>query len=141
MLADNHDATYAIRRTHHWPIGLVYLNNGRRSQLFHYFSSASASATLSCSFCFVLLCFVLFVFLCCALASFSLSFSFDFTPEIRDAFALIDQDNDGEISSQEILNVMRNLGRNPTEDEVQQMINEADEDGAYGGMAKYIPGK
>jgi len=48
--------------------------------------------------------------------------------EIRDAFALIDQDNDGEISSQEILNVMRNLGRNPTEDEVQQMINEADED-------------
>jgi len=49
--------------------------------------------------------------------------------EFRTAFALFDQDGDGTISSKELGIVLRSLGQNPTEAELQDMINEVDADG------------
>jgi len=44
--------------------------------------------------------------------------------EFREAFALFDKDGDGTILSHELSTVMRSLGQNPTEAELQDMINE-----------------
>ena len=49
--------------------------------------------------------------------------------EFREAFSLFDKDGDGTISSKELGTVMRSLGQNPTEVELQDMINEVDADG------------
>nr|XP_002160750.3 calmodulin-A isoform X1 [Hydra vulgaris] len=49
--------------------------------------------------------------------------------EFKDAFALFDKDNDGAISSKELGAVMKSLGQNPTEAELQDMVNEVDTDG------------
>ncbi|XP_058046603.1 calmodulin, striated muscle-like [Ahaetulla prasina] len=44
--------------------------------------------------------------------------------ELKDAFALFDQDGDGLITSKEVVTVMRSLGKNPTESEVRSIIGE-----------------
>ena len=52
-----------------------------------------------------------------------------FCTEFREAFSLFDKDGDGTISSKELGTVMRSLGQNPTETELNDMINEVDADG------------
>jgi len=49
--------------------------------------------------------------------------------EFREAFSLFDKDGDGTITTEELGIVMRSLGQNPTEDELQVMLNEVDSDG------------
>ncbi|KAM7479595.1 hypothetical protein LguiA_027808 [Lonicera macranthoides] len=48
--------------------------------------------------------------------------------EFKESFKLFDQNGDGVISSNELGSVMKSLGQNPTEDEVQFMIKEVDAD-------------
>ncbi|XP_074572204.1 calmodulin-5/6/7/8-like isoform X2 [Curcuma longa] len=60
--------------------------------------------------------------------------------EFKEAFSLFDKDGDGSVSftfrsagcvtTKEIGTVMRSLGQNPTEAELQDMINEVDADGS-----------
>lgn len=60
----------------------------------------------------------------------SFLFSFFFKqPEFKEAFSLFDKDGDGTITTKELGTVMRSLGQNPTEAELQDMINEVDADG------------
>lgn len=51
--------------------------------------------------------------------------------EFKEAFSLFDKDGDGTITTKELGTVMRSLGQNPTEAELQDMINEVDADGTY----------
>lgn len=50
--------------------------------------------------------------------------------EYKEAFGLFDRDGNGVITTQELGTVMRNLGQNPTEQEVKNMIKEVDIDGS-----------
>merc|ERR1711898_75185 len=50
--------------------------------------------------------------------------------EFKEAFSLFDKDGDGTITPKELGTVMRSLGQNPTEAELQDMINEVDVDGS-----------
>lgn len=52
-----------------------------------------------------------------------------FPSEFKEAFSLFDKDGDGTITTKELGTVMRSLGQNPTEAELQDMINEVDADG------------
>ncbi|XP_046535934.1 calmodulin-like protein 3 [Equus quagga] len=47
----------------------------------------------------------------------------------REAFTLFDKDGDGIITTQELGTVMRSLGQNPTEAELQGMVSKVDHDG------------
>ncbi|KAJ0974670.1 hypothetical protein J5N97_016635 [Dioscorea zingiberensis] len=47
--------------------------------------------------------------------------------EFKEAFSLFDKDGDGCITTKELGTVMRSLGQNPTEAELQDMINETHE--------------
>ena len=49
--------------------------------------------------------------------------------EFKAAFELFDKDRDGAINNRELGTVMRNLGQNPSEEELKQMIKEIDLDG------------
>ncbi|XP_014224657.1 calmodulin-A-like isoform X2 [Trichogramma pretiosum] len=55
--------------------------------------------------------------------------------ELREAFRVFDKNNDGLISSVELRHVMTNLGEKLSEEEVDDMIKEADLDGD--GMVNY----
>ena len=49
--------------------------------------------------------------------------------EIREAFRVFDKDGNGFISAAELRHVMTNLGEKLTDEEVDEMIREADIDG------------
>ncbi|CZR64933.1 probable Calmodulin, partial [Phialocephala subalpina] len=50
--------------------------------------------------------------------------------QFKEAFSLFDSDGDGQIRASELGTVMRSLGRNPSDSELQNMINEIDADNA-----------
>lgn len=49
--------------------------------------------------------------------------------EYQDAFSALDTDHDGFIRSSQLGQILRAIGENPTDAEVQDMINEIDSDG------------
>ncbi|KAL2345787.1 hypothetical protein Fmac_007072 [Flemingia macrophylla] len=49
--------------------------------------------------------------------------------ELKEAFRVFDKDQDGYISPSELRSVMRTIGEKVTEEEVEQMVKEADLDG------------
>lgn len=53
----------------------------------------------------------------------------DSEDEIREAFKVFDRDNNGFISAAELRHVMTSIGEKLTNEEVDEMIREADQDG------------
>lgn len=53
----------------------------------------------------------------------------DSEEEIREAFKVFDRDAKGSISAAELRHVLTSIGEKLTDDEVDEMIREADEDG------------
>ena len=49
--------------------------------------------------------------------------------ECKETFKMFDKDGDGTITAKELGIVMRQLGLNPTEDDLLEMIQEVDENG------------
>ncbi|KAL4237820.1 hypothetical protein ACF0H5_002532 [Mactra antiquata] len=49
--------------------------------------------------------------------------------EFRLAFSVFDKDGDGTISTNELSNVLKNMGQNLTDEDLDEMIQEVDEDG------------
>ena len=47
--------------------------------------------------------------------------------ELREVFLLFDKDDDGKITAEEIGLVMKSFGKNPTDIELQDIVNEVDE--------------
>uniref|UniRef100_A0A667GMJ3 EF-hand domain-containing protein n=1 Tax=Lynx canadensis TaxID=61383 RepID=A0A667GMJ3_LYNCA len=48
--------------------------------------------------------------------------------ELKEAFSLFDKDGGGAVTTRKFGTVVRSLGQNPTEDELQDMINKVDAD-------------
>ncbi len=59
----------------------------------------------------------------------------DSEEELREAFRVFDKDGNGYISAAELRHVMTNLGEKLSDEEVDEMIKEADLDGD--GMVNY----
>jgi len=53
----------------------------------------------------------------------------DLQEDVRQAFRMFDKDGSGTVNAQELRNVMINLGEKLSEDEVDEMMREADVDG------------
>ena len=51
------------------------------------------------------------------------------TLEYQDAFQVFDKDANGYITTKEVKSLLRSLGCNPTDSELQQIVNEVDADG------------
>ena len=51
------------------------------------------------------------------------------TLEYKDAFQVFDKDANGYITTKEVKSLLRSLGCNPTDSELQQIVNEVDADG------------
>ena len=49
--------------------------------------------------------------------------------DFKEAFSLLDKDGDGTINTKELGILMRSLGQNPTEQELEEIIREIDMDG------------
>ena len=45
------------------------------------------------------------------------------------AFSVFDKDGDGTITSKELGEVLKNMGHNPSEGDLEEMLKEVDEDG------------
>ena len=54
--------------------------------------------------------------------------SLDFILEMKEAFQLYDKSGDGFLNSKELGELMRSLGRNPTEEEIFNLMAEVDVD-------------
>lgn len=52
-----------------------------------------------------------------------------FSTEFKMAFSVFDRDGDGTITTSELADVLKNMGQNLTEEDIDEMINEVDEDG------------
>ena len=52
-----------------------------------------------------------------------------YSRDLQEAFKVFDRDNNGYISSAELRHVMTSIGEKLTDDEVDEMIREADQDG------------
>ncbi|CAL4248585.1 unnamed protein product [Meganyctiphanes norvegica] len=63
------------------------------------------------------------------LAEVQKTFSMEQIAEFKEAFSMIDKDNDGIVTIRELGTVMGSLGQNHTEGELLKMINEVDKDG------------
>ena len=59
------------------------------------------------------------------------SVNFVFLSEYRAAFYLFDRDCNGFVTTKELGSIMRTLGFNPNEEDLQQMIFTVDYDGRY----------
>ena len=51
--------------------------------------------------------------------------------EFKEVFKMFDVDGDETVSTEELQDVMAKLGQAPSPEELADMINEVDEDGAY----------
>lgn len=51
--------------------------------------------------------------------------------DLRETFRLFDKDGDGTVNCDELGTVMRQLGQEPSDEELRQMIAEVDEDGKH----------
>ena len=59
--------------------------------------------------------------------------------EFKKAFSLFDKNGDGTITTEELGTVMRSLGENLTQEQLQDMINEVDADGnGYVDFPEYL---
>lgn len=65
----------------------------------------------------------------------------DSEEEIREAFKVFDRDNNGFISAAELRHVMTSIGEKLTDDEVDEMIREADQDGDGRIDCMILPGR
>lgn len=52
-----------------------------------------------------------------------------FTAEFEESFKMFDTDGDGRVTKDELRTTMRTMGQNPTEQELDDMMAEVDEDG------------
>ena len=59
--------------------------------------------------------------------------------DFKEAFALLDKDGDGTINTKELGVLMRSLGENPTEEELEEIIREIDMDGNQLYTSCFLP--